>query len=150
MHFLISLIPLFLRREATTNGVNTFPRTFILVLRAYLELLLFDLYLGHGSFSKLHNKVRTYPCRKHTFPPGEEARICAAVDMAAIWYWKQILCLQRSVATTRLLRQRGFPAEMIIGTHLMPFKAHAWVEVGGRVVSDKPYMHEIYQPLDRC
>jgi len=32
----------------------------------------------------------------------------------------------------------------------MPFKAHAWVEVDGRVVNDKLYTPEMYGVLDRC
>jgi hypothetical protein len=39
---------------------------------------------------------------------------------------------------------------MIIGAQLLPFKAHAWVEVDGRVVNDKSYTREMYQVLDRC
>jgi len=39
---------------------------------------------------------------------------------------------------------------MILGAQQMPFKAHAWVEVDGRVVNDKPYMREMYPVLDRC
>ena len=37
-----------------------------------------------------------------------------------------------------------------IGAQQMPFKSHAWVEVDGRVVNDKPYTPEIYAVLDRC
>ena len=36
------------------------------------------------------------------------------------------------------------------GVQKLPFKAHAWVEVDGRVVNDKPYMREMYTVLDRC
>src|SRR6267142_2468310 len=32
---------------------------------------------------------------------------------------------------------------MVIGAQQMPFKAHAWVEVDGRVVNDKPYTEGI-------
>jgi hypothetical protein len=39
---------------------------------------------------------------------------------------------------------------MVLGAQLLPFRAHAWVEVDGAVVNDKPYIHEIYQVLDRC
>jgi hypothetical protein len=39
---------------------------------------------------------------------------------------------------------------MMIGAQQTPFKAHAWVEVGGRVVNDKPYTSEMYAVLDRC
>jgi hypothetical protein len=70
--------------------------------------------------------------------------------MACIWYWKEVLCLQRSAATTCLLKRYGVPAHMILGAQPMPFKAHAWVEVNGSVVNDKPYMREMYAVLDRC
>jgi hypothetical protein len=39
---------------------------------------------------------------------------------------------------------------MVIGAQQMPFKAHAWVEVAGQVVNDKPYTPEMYAVLDRC
>jgi hypothetical protein len=39
---------------------------------------------------------------------------------------------------------------MVIGVQHLPFVAHAWVEVAGRVVNDKPYMSEIYSVLFRC
>jgi hypothetical protein len=77
------------------------------------------------------------------------AEICAAIDMACIWYWKEVRCLQRAAVTTRLLRYHGVAAEMIIGTQQMPFRAHAWVEVEGCVVNDKPYVTEMYDVLDR-
>ena len=121
-----------------------------LVLRAYLKLIYFDLYLARGNFSALYDKVRNYPAGKRTSSADAIERICSAVDMACIWYWKEVLCLQRSAATACLLKRCGIAAQMVIGAKQMPFKAHAWVEVGGRVVSDKPYMQEIYAVLDRC
>jgi hypothetical protein len=39
---------------------------------------------------------------------------------------------------------------MVIGARQIPFKAHAWVEVDGRVVNDKTYAAEIYAVLERC
>jgi hypothetical protein len=121
-----------------------------LVLRAYWKLIDFDLYLARGSFEALYQKVRNCPCSNLQGVSDMSEKICAAVDMACIWYWKEVLCLQRSAATACLLKQHGVPAQMMIGTQQMPFKAHAWVEVEGRVVNDKPYMREIYAVLDRC
>jgi hypothetical protein len=72
------------------------------------------------------------------------------MDIACAFYFKQVLCLQRAAATTILLRQYGVPAEMVIGTQLCPFRAHAWVEVAGRVANDKPYTADLYRVLDRC
>ncbi len=121
-----------------------------LVIKAYLKLIHFDLYLARGNFAALYNEVRSYPVGKRV--PSHEAveRICAAVDMACIWYWREALCLQRSAAAACLLKRYGVPAQMVIGAQQMPFKAHAWVEVDGRVVNDKPYTPEMYGVLDRC
>lgn len=122
----------------------------LLVLRAYLMLVAFDFYLGRRNFRALYSRVRGYPVTEVLAPRMSIAEICAAVDVASIWYWKQALCLQRSAATTCLLKRAGVDARMIIGAQQMPFKAHAWVEVGGRVVNDKPYMRELYAVLDAC
>jgi hypothetical protein len=121
-----------------------------LVLRAYLKLIYFDLYLARGNFAALYDRVRSYPIGKKAETADAIERICFAMDMACIWYWKEALCLQRSAATACLLKRYGAPAQMVIGAQQMPFKAHAWVEVDGRVVNDKPYMPEIYAVLDRC
>jgi hypothetical protein len=122
----------------------------LLVLRAYLRLIHFDLYIVRGNFKALYDKVRASPIRKIPVPVNAVEQICAAVDMACIWYWKEALCLQRSAATACLLKRYGVPAQMIIGAQQMPFKAHAWVEVDGRVINDKPYTREMYAVLDRC
>jgi hypothetical protein len=121
-----------------------------LFFEAYGMLIRFDLYLARGKFAALYEKVRRYPVRTAHPSPGTADRVCAAVDLAAIWYWKEVLCLQRSAATACLLRRHGVRARLIIGVQQIPFKAHAWVEVDGRVVNDKPYMSEMYAVLDRC
>jgi hypothetical protein len=121
-----------------------------LVLKAYLKLIHFDLYLARGNFATLYDRVRNYPIGAKTPAVGEVEQICSAVDMACIWYWKEALCLQRSAATACLLKKYGVPAQMVIGAQQMPFRAHAWVEVDGRVVNDKPYTPEMYAVLDRC
>jgi hypothetical protein len=121
-----------------------------LVLQAYLRLIQFDSYLARRDFEALYNKVRNFPIKKKPAPLNAVERVCSAVDMACIWYWKEALCLQRSAATACLLKRHGVPAQLVIGAQQMPFKAHAWVEVDGCVVNDKPYTPEMYAVLDRC
>ena len=121
-----------------------------LTLQAYSKLIYFDFYLARGNFAVLYEKVRNYPIGRSVEVPDAIQRICAAVDMACIWYWKEVLCLQRSAATACLLKRYGVPAQMMIGAQQMPFKAHAWVEVNARVVNDRPYMREMYAVLDHC
>jgi hypothetical protein len=122
----------------------------LLVLKAYLKLIYFDLHLKRDNFAVLYDKVRNYPLGAYTADPNVVARINSAIDMASIWYWKEALCLQRSAATACLLKEYGVRAQMVIGTQQLPFKAHAWVEVDGHVVNDKPYTPEMYAVLDRC
>jgi transglutaminase superfamily protein len=121
-----------------------------LVLKAYLKLIYFDFYLARGDFAALYNQVRKYPISSKPARLDAVEQICSAVDMACIWYWKEALCLQRSAATACLLKSYGVPAQLVIGAQQMPFKAHAWVEVHGRVVNDKSYTPEMYAVLDRC
>lgn len=121
-----------------------------LVLRAYFKLILFDLYLLRGNFNALHEKVRRSRVRKRPLTSDATERICASVDMACIWYWKEVLCLQRSAATACLLKQFGVAGEVVIGVQQLPFRSHAWVEVDGKVVSDKPYMREMYAVVEKC
>ena len=122
-----------------------------LFLKAYWSLLSFDPQTRAPELcGNFHGKVRDCPLDAKQAQDDAVERICSAVNMACIWYWKEVLCLQRSAATACLLKRHGVAAQMVIGAQQMPFKAHAWVEVGGRVVNDKPYMPEMYVVLDRC
>ncbi len=123
---------------------------FMLACRAYLQLIRMDLYLARGDFAAMYERVRRVRLRKRTGSPETIDTICQAVDIASVWYWKQVPCLQRSAAATCLLRQHGIAAQLVIGAQCMPFRAHAWVEVEGKIVNDKPYVSELYAVLDRC
>ena len=135
--------------ETQPNGLTLVAP--LVAVAAYLKLVEFDVYLSRRSFSALYGRVRKYPLDTERIPgPGSADQICEAVDLACIWYWKHVLCLQRSAATTCLLRGYGIPAQMVIGAQHLPFRAHAWVEVNGLVVNDKPYTREMYSVLDQC
>lgn len=123
---------------------------FLLVCRAYIQLLLLDIYVARGDFSALHRYVRSTRLRAGADCRVTAEVICRAVDIACVWYWKQIRCLQRSAAATCLLRRYGTAAELVIGAQQLPFRAHAWVEVAGQVVNDRSYIPELYVVLDRC
>jgi Transglutaminase-like superfamily len=122
----------------------------ILFWKAYLSLLRMEIYVRGGDFSKLYRRVQDHPIATCGSELEASRRVCSAVDMACIWYWKEVLCLQRSAVVVCLLRNEGVAARLVIGTKQLPFKAHAWVEVDGWVVNDKPYVREIYAVIDRC
>ena len=121
-----------------------------LVLKAYAHLLRFDYYLIRRSFTALYDRVRNYPVQPRISNPEVVGEVRDAIDVACIWYRKEVLCLQRSAATTCLLKSLGIRAQLVLGAQHLPFKAHAWVEVAGKVVNDKTYVSEIYVVIDRC
>ena len=123
---------------------------FLPVCRAWLLLIRINAKLSRRGFAALYDYVRAVPLRDLPERSVSPEAICRAVDLASIWYWKQIPCLQRSAAATCLLRQSRVPAELLIGAQSLPFRAHAWVEVNGRVVNDKSYIAELYAVVDRC
>src|SRR3984885_6896295 len=131
------------------HSLSTFFLTW-LALRAYFELLRVDIRLASGGFPLVYDKVRTSPvrCNRHQARLAED--ICHAVDLACFFYFKDVRYLQRSAAATTLLRNASFPAEMFIGVEPFPFRAHAWVELAGHIVNDKPYTSEMYTVMDRC
>jgi Transglutaminase-like superfamily len=122
-----------------------------LVLESWLLLFRFEWIMRSGRFQALCRIVEREPVRdvpSARFVTKED--LCRAVDYASVFYFKHVLCLQRSAATALLLRRHGFSAELVIGAKLLPFRSHAWVESDGQVINDRPYMHSIYQVLERC
>ena len=121
-----------------------------LVLEAWYLLVRIELVMHFRDFKELHRMVRVHKVRSTRRDKVSSADLCHAIDLACILYFKSVLCLQRSAATTLLLRRHGWNAEMVIGAQVLPFKSHAWCEIEGTVVNDKPYMSDIYAVLERC
>jgi hypothetical protein len=122
----------------------------LLTLRSWLWLLYFDCLIQFREFGDMHTTVRRRRYTRTEPPSVPYATICHAMDLASVLYFKRVLCLQRSAATARLLRSYGWDAEMVIGVQLLPFQSHAWVEIEGHVVNDKPYVVDDFQVLERC
>ncbi len=120
------------------------------VLESWLLLLYFDWLMHFRGFQRIHAVVRAQPLRPVAKVQESDCELSRAVDLACVFYFKRVLCLQRSAATAILLRRHGWNAEMVIGAQLLPFQSHAWTEIDGRVVNDKPYITEIFQVLERC
>jgi len=121
-------------------------------MASFFALTIVDLAIAWGGFRRLHRLVRGMRVHHRASSADEHAVIAAvndAVSRAAIWYPRPAYCMPRSVVTTWLLRRRGVAAELVIGVRKMPFYAHAWVEVGGRVVNDVPRVQTLYPAIDR-
>lgn len=122
-----------------------------LITESYILLLWVGAILAFRNLHVLCNQVQNAQTKVNQSGSQRDAEeLCRAMELACVFFPTQVLCLQRSAATTLLLRRHGIRAELVIGAQLMPFRSHAWVESDGTVVNDKPYMREIYQVLEHC
>jgi len=121
-----------------------------LVLESYLLLIRIDLLISFGRLNAIKTLVQREPIRRR--PDGLAANshtVRRAMDLACVFYIKPVLCLQYSAAAAVLLRRYGQAAEMVVGVQILPVDFHAWVEVNGEILTDKPYVHEMYSVLER-
>lgn len=64
--------------------------------------------------------------------------------------WLPMACKERALVAWRLLRQAGeTKAELVIGVAEHPFRAHAWVECAGQILTDDPAHCEPFRPVVR-
>jgi hypothetical protein len=102
------------------------------------------------GFKGLHRMVRTQQLRRAAGTTPSIEDLCHAMDLACVFYFRTVSSLERSAATTLMLRRYGRRAEMVIGLQVLPMDSHTWVEIDNRIVNDKPNLLEIYQILERC
>jgi hypothetical protein len=106
------------------------------VVQAFWEIARYDLVNFTFGYRLIHRQLERQRVSDRPYQRRDEALVCDAVSLAACFYVKPVLCLQRSVVAARLLRRRGIGARLVIGYQPSPFFSHAWVEVEGRVVND--------------
>lgn len=122
---------------AAKNGTRRRAGEIAIVIHAFVQLLLFDLMNRLGGFPVIRGCVLHTKTHRRAVPADVRA-ICDAVEIAACFYHKRVLCLHRSFAAVRLLRKGGVEASLIIASRPAPFMSHAWVEVSGSIVNDLP------------
>jgi hypothetical protein len=121
----------------------------LLAVRALWELCRYDLAAATSGFRGVHRKLQGLACGSRSSHSGLEIVIPRAVAAVSSFYWRPVLCLQRSVVTARLLRQYGIEAQVVIGCRSAPFASHAWVEVNGCVINDSSGYQRKLRVLER-
>jgi hypothetical protein len=119
-----------------------------LVFEAVLALALYDAERLAG-FARVYAWLRAQPVTARRSTGASISDVVWAVDEACVWYVRRVACLQRSLVARSLLRQRGHAAALVIGYRALPFESHAWVEVDGIVVNDRPEYQAHFSVLER-
>lgn len=131
----------------TRKRVSVAARLIWLTACAWCGLVAVDLALIR-KFAGVHDAVRACRVAKRRTAPSIDD-IIWAVDEACVWYVKRAACLQRSAVATWLLRRNGVASTLVIGYRPVPFESHAWVEVDGQIVNDRPQYQRFFTVLER-
>ena len=118
-----------------------------LVLRALFEMARYDVIVSSLSIGRILRQLRRQHVPVTSCSKDLQKAICDAVLLASCFYWKPVLCMQRSVCTTVLLRKYGIGARVVLGYRPAPFFSHAWVEVNGQVAYGSAAYRERLQIL---
>lgn len=121
----------------------------LLVLRAFKELILYDLLTKLGGFKQARAYVLRTTRKEREAPAATVNQVVDAVDIASVFYFKRVMCMHRSFAAVRLMRKSGVKADLIIASRPLPFLSHAWVEVDNQIVNDKQGYKRKLQVLER-
>jgi len=120
------------------------------MIAAWLRIAVIDLIMALRGFPAVHRFVGRIPLRRRR-DPRPAADLVQIVDRAAVHYPRELRCLRRSAAITWMLRRHGHPAELVVGASIIPFGAHAWVELDGRIINDNENdVRARYTVLERC
>ena len=81
---------------------------------------------------------------------AEAEGVARLVTVAARHHLWPMTCLRRALVIDRLLARRGIPAELRIGVRKGEegFRAHAWIECGGRPLFEPEAVEERYSSLE--
>jgi len=122
-----------------------------LVFKSWLTLLIVDATMRFRGFKALHRAVlKERVSQPRNLSSYSREDVCHAIDLACIFYFRQVSPLEWSTAATLVLRRHGWRADLVIGAQIFPHDTYAWVEIDGRIVNDRPNLLEVYQVLERC
>lgn len=123
----------------------------IFVLEAWLLLFFVHLALRFVAFQRITGWIGKLPGSRSPDPtPDAPRRILQAVRTAAKFvYRSQQDCLPRALTTLLLLRSVGTHGDLCLGVRRCPFEGHAWVEVEGQVLDDRPERVSAYTVVHR-
>jgi hypothetical protein len=121
-----------------------------LLIRCFTLLVAHDWLMARSNLESLVEQTRDFPVSDARGALRAEEDAVRALGLASSLYFKPVRCLQRSAVLVRLLRRQGISALMVIGVRKVPFLAHAWVEVNGKVIDGGFANQETYLVLEEC
>ena len=123
-----------------------------LVLLPIVHILLKT--MGYAHLIRTIEKRIPISEKAEQFPTTEQLNNALAaarmVSIASSHGLYHATCLRRSLVLMVLLRWQGIESELHFGARLQDqgLEAHAWVEMGGAVINDRPDIRKEFTPLE--
>lgn len=114
------------------------------MLEAFATCTVASIMLKALPFSRIAPRLGRHMAESPPHQPGatsgEVARVAWAIATAArVLPWKPV-CLPQAVTAQWMLRRRGVPSTLYLGSAPAEnYDAHAWVRVGGVIVTGGPH-----------
>jgi len=109
-----------------------------LFLATFAMIAATDLALRHLGFARsvaIAKRLAGSQAGENTSAETVEA-VMQRVISASTFYPGRAECLEQSLVAYVLLRRRGVPVQLRLGVQPYPFRAHAWIELNGRPISE--------------
>src|SRR5688572_29814278 len=114
----------------------------------FVLLALTDLALRFLGFARSIALARRLAGNKtETGASAMTQEVARRVALAGVFYPGRARCLEQSLALYVLLRRRAVPAQLRLGVQPYPFTAHAWVELDGVALNERPETISQFVPM---
>jgi transglutaminase-like putative cysteine protease len=119
-------------------------------LTAFLLIAMTDLALRTLGFARSIALARRLAGNREAIPGASAVArdVIQRVEMASVFYPGRARCLEQSLALYVLLRRRAIAAELRLGVQPYPFNAHAWVELYGAPLNERPETISQFVPIE--
>jgi len=134
--------------KASMTSFSSTPK--LTILQAYYSLLKVEYQLKKNGIKGVLNLLEKayYPTKHYKRASDEEIKLLSdSVDVACALYPKKIYCLGWASTFTLLALRKGIKAQLVIGVQNMPFYAHAWSEIDGKVINDDERVNQYLTTL---
>lgn len=131
----------------------------MLILKAWCLLWAYDVFflvyfikpLRSWHYRTLRSLLKNWKVKTCSADPRDIPRVCHAVELACVLYFKHVLCFQKAIVKTYLLRKQGQPALVVVGAQKAPFyREHSWVEINDKVIDERKDVRRLFQVWEKC
>lgn len=118
----------------------------IQIIRACMQLAKTHRTMKHKGIEGILDAIKktVHNCKNLRQPTEQEiAQLAAAVDAASLLYPKKTFCLAWASTFVLLALKKNWSCNLAIGVQTNPFYAHAWAQIGAKVIHDDPVIAQV-------